>query len=62
MAAIFTGGISIYIFLNENFWILNRISLKYVLYGLVDNNSSLIQIMGCHRTGDFMENSQDIDK
>ena len=30
MAAIFADDIVICIFLNENFWILNNISLKYV--------------------------------
>ena len=33
-------------FLNENFWILYEISLKYVPYGLIDN------IMAWRRTGD----------
>ena len=30
MAAIFADDIFWYIFLNENFWIANKISLKYV--------------------------------
>ena len=39
------------IFLNENCWILNKISLKYVHYGLIDNMAALVEIMGLHRTG-----------
>ena len=52
MAAIFADNIFICILLNENFLILNRISLKYVPYGPIDNKPSLIQMMGCRRTGD----------
>ena len=40
------------IFLNENFWISNYISLKCILHCLIDNMSSLVQIMACHRIGD----------
>ena len=40
------------IFLNENIWILNKISLKYVHCGLIDNMSALVQIMTWCRTGD----------
>ena len=40
------------IFLNENFRILNKISLKYVPYGLIGNMSALVQVMAWHRTGD----------
>ena len=39
------------IFLNENFKISNDISLKYVPYGLVDNMSSLVQIMAWRQAG-----------
>ena len=42
MAAIFADDIFWYIFLNENFWIANKISLKYVPLGLIDNNPSLM--------------------
>ena len=34
---------------NENFCISNKISLKYVPWGLTDNKPSLVQIMGCRR-------------
>ena len=40
-----------YIFLNANLWILNKISLKYVLWGLIDNMAALIQIMASRRRG-----------
>ena len=40
------------IFLNENLWILNEISLKYVPCGLIDKMAALVQIMAWHRTGD----------
>ena len=33
------------IFLRENFWILNKISLKYVPDDLIDNMAALVQIM-----------------
>ena len=39
------------IFLNENFWILNSISLKYIPYGLIDNLAALVQIMAWHQIG-----------
>ena len=35
--------------LNENFWILNKIPLKYVPYGLIDNMAALVQIMAWRR-------------
>ena len=31
------------IFLNENFWIANKIPFQYVPYGLIDNISALVQ-------------------
>ena len=34
--------------LNENFLIFNKISLKYVPYGLIDNMATLVKIMACH--------------
>ena len=37
--------------LNENVWILNRISLKYVPWGLIGNMTALVQIMALHQTG-----------
>ena len=40
------------IFLNETFWILNKISLKYVPHGLIDNMAALVQIMAWGRSGD----------
>ena len=38
--------------LNESFWLSNKISLKYVPYGEIDNTAALFQIMDWHRTGD----------
>ena len=40
------------IFLNENFWFLTQISLKYAPYGLIDNMAALIQIMAWRRRRD----------
>ena len=37
------------IFLNENFWILDKFSLKYVAQGLIDM-AALVQIMAWRRT------------
>ena len=34
-----------YIFLNDNFWTLDRISLKCVSQGLIDNIAALVQII-----------------
>ena len=39
-------------FLNENIWISNKMSLKYVPGVLIDNMSALVQIMACCRPGD----------
>ena len=39
------------IFLNENFWILNEVSLKYDLLGLIDNMATFVQIMAWHQAG-----------
>ena len=39
------------IFLNEDTWISNEISLKYVPWGLIDNMSALVQVMAWRRTG-----------
>ena len=46
------AGDSFNYFFNENIWILNKISRKYVLEGSSDNNSSLNQVMAWFRTGD----------
>ena len=40
------------IFMNEKFSILNKISLKIVAKGPIDNNPALVQIMAWRRTGD----------
>ena len=39
------------IFLNENIWISNKISLKYVPWGVIDNMAALVQIMAWCRPG-----------
>ena len=46
----FADDIFKYIFLNENLLILNKISLKYFPYCLIDNISALVQIMAWRRT------------
>ena len=38
--------------LNENIWISNKISFKYVPWGVIDNMSVLVQIMAWRRPGD----------
>ena len=40
------------ILLNENVWILIKISLKFVPKGLIDNKPALVQVMAWRRTGD----------
>ena len=40
------------IFLNENVWILIKISLKFVPKGPINNNPALVQIMAWRRPGD----------
>ena len=52
MAHILAHDISKRIFLNENIWISNEISLKYVPWGIIDNISELVQIMAWRRSGD----------
>ena len=42
MATVFADDIFICMFLNENFLISNKISFKYVPYGLIDNKPSLV--------------------
>ena len=49
---IFTDDIVKGIFMNENIWIFNKISLKYVPLGLTDNMAALVQIMAWCQTGD----------
>ena len=39
-------------FLNESFWILNKISLEYVPQSLIDNEPASIKIVDCRRTID----------
>ena len=39
------------IFLNENIWISNKISLKYIPWCLTDNIPALVQIMAWRRPG-----------
>ena len=41
------------IFLNENIWILIKISLKVVASSPIDNKPALVQIMAWHRPGDM---------
>ena len=52
MAAIFPDDIFKRIFLNENVWILIKISLKFVPKGLINNIPALVQIMAWRRPGD----------
>ena len=52
MAAILSDKIFKRIFLNENFRILIRISLKFVSKGPIDNKSALVQVMAWRQTGD----------
>ena len=40
------------IFLNENVWILIKISLKFDPKGLIDNMPPLVQLMAWHQIGD----------
>ena len=47
-----TENIFIYIFLNENVWILNLISLKFAAKGEMNNIPALVQIMAWHCPGD----------
>ena len=48
----FTDDIFKCIFLNENVWILVKISLKFVPKGLINNIPALVQIMAWRRPGD----------
>ena len=48
----FANGIFKCIFLNENFWSLNKISVKYVAWGLIKDMTALLQIMAWCRISD----------
>ena len=48
----FPDDIFKWIFLNENVWILIKISLKFDFRGLINNNPALVQIMAWRRPGD----------
>ena len=52
MADILADDIFKRIFLNEKIWNSNKISLKYVPWGLIDSMSALVQIMAWRRSGD----------
>ena len=52
MADTFADDIFKRIFLNENIWISNKISLKYAPSGPINNMSALVQIMTWRRKGD----------
>ena len=52
MAAILTDDIFKCIFLNKNFRISIKISLKFVPKVPIDNKSALVQVMAWRRTGD----------
>ena len=52
IAAILADEIFKRIFLNENFRISIKISLKFVPKGPIDNKSALVQVMAWHWTGD----------
>ena len=51
MAASLADDIFKCISLHENFWILNKISLKYVTWGQIDNMAALVEIMAWRWTG-----------
>ena len=52
MGAILTDDNFKYIFLNEKFCILIRISLKFLPKGPIDNKQALVQVMAWHWIGD----------
>ena len=52
MAEILEHEIFKHIFLNEEVWILIRISLRFVPNGVIDNNQALVYIMAWRRIGD----------
>ena len=45
-------NISKCIFMNEKFYILIQISLRFVPKGPIDNKSAFVQVMAWHRAGD----------
>ena len=52
MAAILQTIFSDAFFVNEKFWILIKISLKFVPKAPIDNNPVLVQIMALRRIGE----------
>ena len=52
MAAILADDTFNYIFLNEKFFILIKISLKFVPKGPIDNNPAWVQVMAWRRIDD----------
>ena len=48
----FPDDIFKYIFLNENVWIPNKVSLKFIPKGPINNNPALVQVMAWRRPGD----------
>ena len=52
IAATLSDDIFKCISLNENCWISNKISLRHVPQGLIDNMAALVQIMAWRRRGD----------
>ena len=52
MVDIFEDDIFNCISVNENYCILIKIALKFVPYGSIDNESSLVQVMTWCQTGD----------
>ena len=52
MTDTFSDVIFKWIFLNEDVWILIKISLKFVSYGPINNIPALVQIMAWRRPGD----------
>ena len=52
MAAIFADDIFKWIFLNENVWILIKISLKFISKGPINNMPALFQTLTCCQIGD----------
>ena len=54
MATIFPDDIFICIFLNENIWMPIKISLKFVLKGVINNIPTMVQIMDWRRPGHYL--------
>ena len=51
MVTILADGIFKYIFMNEKFWILIQLSLKFAPKGPIDNKAVLVQVMAWHQAG-----------